>query len=88
MDDLDELVGRATRRLFVGVGIDEMGADVVLQYDGEEPVHCPAAARDLLQHVGASLLLFERPLDGFDLPLDATNPVEQLLLFANRMAHI
>src|SRR5882757_3182968 len=41
MDDFDKLLGRAASRLFVGVGIDEVGTDVVLEHDGQQTIHRP-----------------------------------------------
>lgn len=79
MNDLDKLVSRAAGRLFVAVRIDEMGADMVLKHYRQEPIHRAAATGYLLQDVDTPLLLLERPLDRFDLPLDAPDPVEQLL---------
>jgi len=75
MDNFDELFSRAAGWLFVTVGVDEMGPYVVLEHDSQQAVHRTTAARDLLQHVGTSMLLFERPLNGFDLPLDAADPI-------------
>jgi hypothetical protein len=60
VNNFDELVSRAAGRLFFGVCIDKVRADVVLEYDSQQAVHRATTARDLLQHVCAASLLFER----------------------------
>jgi len=75
MDNFDELLSRAAGWLFVTVSVDEMSPYVVLEHNSQQTVHRATATRDLLQHVATSMLLFERPLNGFDLPLDAANPI-------------
>ncbi|MBB5469237.1 hypothetical protein HDG32_005384 [Paraburkholderia sp. CI2] len=39
MNDFDELVSRAAGRLFVGFGIDEMRADMLLEHYRQQAIH-------------------------------------------------
>ncbi|ANC43447.1 hypothetical protein A6P55_03455 [Pandoraea pnomenusa] len=87
MDYLNQLLGAAAVLVVMRLRVDEMSSDVVFENHCKQAVHCAAAARDELQHIHAATLFFQCPLDGFNLALDATNPVEQLLFFSNRMAH-
>ncbi|MBB5407466.1 hypothetical protein HDG34_001398 [Paraburkholderia sp. HC6.4b] len=86
MNDFDELVSRAAGRLFVDFGIDEMRADMLLEHYRQQAIHRAATTGYLLQDVDASTLFLKRPLDGFDLPLDAADPVEKLLFLTNGVA--
>ena len=86
VDYLDQLLGAAAVRV-ARFRVDEMRSDVVFENHRKQSVHRTTAASDELQHVHATALFFKCALNGFDLSLDATNPVEQLLFFANRMAH-
>jgi len=87
VNNFDELFGRADIRLIRAFRIDEMIADMVLQYDGKQAIHRSAATRNSLQNIGAAMLSLECPLNGFNLPLDTANAVEKFLFFMDRMTH-
>jgi hypothetical protein len=88
VDDFDELLSRAAGWIFVSVGIDEVIPDVVLEHHGEQPIHRSPTTCYPLQDIGTAVLFVERTLDRFNLALDAANPVEKLLFFLNRVAHV
>jgi hypothetical protein len=76
MDNFDELFPRAGTILLAAFRVSEVASDVVFQHDREKTVHSPATTCDPLQHVRTAMLFLERPLDGFNLSLDAANPIE------------
>ncbi|KAH0444427.1 hypothetical protein KCU90_g955, partial [Aureobasidium melanogenum] len=76
VNDFDELFRRASAILLAAFRVDEVIPDVVFQHDREKTVHSPATTCDPLQHVRAAVLFLERPLDGFDLSLDAADPIK------------
>lgn len=87
MNNLDELVGRTASRFVVGISVYEMGPDRVFEHDRQQAVHRPTAACNLLKNVDTSALIFQRPFDSFDLPLDASDAIEQFLFLANGVTH-
>jgi len=61
--------------------------DVSFHYFSHQAIQCPAASGHELQNVSALLLGFERPLDGFHLPSNASNPDQKLLFVSTGMCH-
>lgn len=87
-DNVDELFGRTGSRLLASrVGVDQVSSNVILKHDCQQAIHGAAATRDLLQNLAALSLAFQCSRDGINLPFDAANPVEKLLLLANCMTH-
>src|ERR1700730_5245361 len=86
MDHVDQLVcGLAVERAGVRLAVDQVRADVVLDHDGQEPVDGAAARRNQVHDLCTASLAFERALDGLDLPVDSTDPVQQLALLEDRI---
>src|ERR1035441_1291632 len=88
VDDVDQLVGGV---LVKGVAmffrIDEVGTDVFLDDLGEQAVHRAATGRDQVHDFGAPCFTLQGALDSVDLTTDTADPVQQLLLFVDRVGH-
>src|SRR5215469_11160963 len=88
VDDLDQLIGRLSIECFrVFDRINEMSADVILDDLSQKAVDGPTAPRNELHNLRAARLTLESSFDRVNLSTDATHPVEQLLLLADRVAH-
>jgi hypothetical protein len=85
--DVAQFAGGA---LPIGIGgsAEDMGSEVFIHDFGHEAVHRSARRGDKLQGLRAAYLCFERSLNSFDLPSDATNALKQLSLLANRVSHL
>ena len=75
------------KRVGVFIGVDQMGADVILDHFGHQSGHGATRARDELHDLFAFGLALERALDRFHLPPETAHAGEQLLLFTNGMGH-
>jgi hypothetical protein len=58
-----------------------------LDHFRHQRIHRAPAGGDVMQNVGALGLLIESSLDGFHLTSDTPYPIEQFLLFFDRMCH-
>ncbi|RKF44275.1 hypothetical protein BCY88_29550 [Paraburkholderia fungorum] len=87
VDNFNELFRRADTTFLTVFRVDKVVPDVVFQHDRKQTVHRSATTRDPLQHVRTAVLFLERPFDGFDLPLDAADPVEEPLFFMDCVTH-
>ena len=88
MDDLDQFLGRLGMRIpGTSLWVHHMLADVALDDLGDEAVKSTAARGCLLEHRGAGRFLLQRTLDRVELPADAANPIQKLLLVFKCMSH-
>ena len=88
VDHFDELIRRlGVKRAGIPVGVDEMGADVVLDHLRHQAGNAAADARDHVHDALASRLFGQRPLDRFNLAPNAAYPGKQLLLLSDRVCH-
>ena len=87
MNNFDELFRCAGATLLAVFGVDKVVPDVIFQHNRQQTVHRSSTTRDPLQHVGATVLSLERPLDGFNLSLDAADPIKKLLFFLDCVTH-
>jgi hypothetical protein len=83
VDNLEELFAG----LDIGGRARKMRLYMILYDLTQQAIHRSAAAGNALQYIGATDFLFERALDGLDLPSNATNPIQQLGFLTNRVAH-
>src|SRR6202023_1998600 len=74
-------------RAVILLGVDEMGADMVLDHLGHQAGDAAANAGDHMHDALAFGLFVQRPLDRLDLAADASDPGEQLFLFSDGMCH-
>jgi len=70
------------------VGIDHVKSDVALNDFGHQAIYGTPASGDRVQNVRAVGAFFKRSLDSFDLPLDAPNPIQELVLIANDVCQL
>src|SRR3984885_15365730 len=88
VDHSDELVRRlGVKRARTPLGVDEMGADMVLDHLRHQAGNAAAYARDHVHDALASCLFGQRPLDCFDLAANAADPGKQFLLLSDRVCH-
>jgi hypothetical protein len=84
VNDADQFLGGARRRTFA-FRFDDLLADVVFDDLGNEAIHRATTGGGLLQQLNARrVLLKDRPLQGIDLPADATKSLYQLGSFNRR----
>lgn len=67
------------------IGIDHVKSDMTLHDLGHQPVYRAPARRDRVQDVRALGAFLQGSFDGVNLPLDAANPVEELVLIADNV---
>src|ERR1022692_3538791 len=70
------------------VWIDHVKSDVALNDLGHQPVYVTPASGDRVQNVCAFGAFLKRSFDSFNLPLDAANPIQELVLIANNMCQL
>src|ERR1700688_502911 len=88
VDDFDELIRRiGVERARIPLGVDEVGADVVLDHFGHQAGDAAANAGDHMHDALAFGFFVQRPLDRLDLAANAADPGEQLFLFSDGMCH-
>src|SRR5690348_10150420 len=86
--DVDQLVAGIPALLAqIAVGHRQMAADMVFQHHGQQTVHGAAGGGDLLQKIDAAALLLDGAFDGVQLPLEAADAVQKLLLLLCDMTH-
>lgn len=83
--DIDEFGGALGSLLGRQFRVGDVLLDVVLNHFGHQSVERTTHAGDALKHVGTTVFVFERALDGFHLAADTPYPVQQLLFLARRM---
>ena len=88
MNNLDQLGGRfRVKRIGILGGIDQMGADVILDHLDQQAIDRAPATGNLMHDLRAAGLAVEGALDGFHLPAYAAHAVEQFLFFGNGVTH-
>src|ERR1039458_4524403 len=70
------------------VWIDHVKSDVALNDLGHQPVYGTPASGDRVQNVCAFGAFLKRSFDSFNLPLDAANPIQELVLIANDVCQL
>jgi hypothetical protein len=75
---VDQLFGAAGAGAAFTVRIDDVDADVILDYLRHQAVHRAARGHDQVKDVGASFFLVDRTFERFDLSAYAANPVQEL----------
>jgi hypothetical protein len=70
------------------VRIDYMKPYMALNDLAHQPVYRAPASGDRVQNIRAFGAFLEGSFDGIDLPLDASNPVQKLLLVTNDMCQL
>jgi hypothetical protein len=70
------------------VWIDDVKSDVALYNLRHQPIDRAAASGDRVQNMRAFGAFLERSFDSVDLPLDAANPIQELVLVSNDMCHV
>lgn len=65
-----------------------MHSNVVLDDLRDQAVYRSARRDHNVQHLAATLFFFECPLHRFDLTADASNPVQEFCLLADRVRHV
>lgn len=89
MDDVHQFLG--SERSGVALGqqrINQMLANMVFDYLGDEAVERAPARSRLLKDAGAFFFLFDGALDRFDLPPDALETVQEFGLLSLDMGHL
>jgi hypothetical protein len=71
----------------MGVGVDEVGADVVFDDLGHQPGHGAAGAGDQVHDRLAAGFTVEGTFDRLDLAADAADAGEELLFFPDGVGH-
>jgi hypothetical protein len=83
VDHIEELLAG----LDIGGRAGKMGLYVILYDFAQQAIHRSATARNTLQHIGATDFLLQRTLNGLDLTSNASDPVQQLGFFTDRVTH-
>ena len=73
--------------LFVGRGIKDMLTQMVLHHLRRQAADCATHGRDLAQHLDTRGLGVQSTFDAFQLPLDAADAGDLLVLLADGMGH-
>ncbi len=88
MNDFDQLIRRVRiERTGVLLGVDQMGADMILDHLGHQPRDTPPDAGDHVHDAFTLGFFAQGTLDGFDLPADTADARKQPLLLSDGMAH-
>jgi hypothetical protein len=89
MDNLNELFGsRHARVVALGPRVDDVLADVVLDYLGNEAIQGAPAGGGLLEYIGAVLARLDSALDGLELAAQASDAVQKLGFLFSDVAHV
>ena len=67
--------------------IDHVHEDMILDHFGHDAVDRPAAGGQQSHDFGATRIGLERTFQGFDLPLEPANPVQELSFFFDGVRH-
>ena len=87
MDNLNQLFFGIGFLILMRCDINQVRADMVFKYYGQQTVHGASTPGDLLKHIHAAALLDQGAFNCLNLTSDAPYPVQELLLIANSMAH-
>ena len=88
VDHGDQLIrGIGVERAGIIAGIDQVGADVVLDHLGHQAGDAAANPGNHMHDALAVGLFAQRPLDGIDLAANPADAGEQLSLFTDRVGH-
>ena len=81
-DDLDDVFRRFVRGLRIP---GHVIADVIFEQLSHQAVDGAASGRQSLENIGARRVLFQRPLNGLQLPYNFFGAVEKIQFFAGEM---